>query len=81
MLLCTDCAMLAANGERPADPVELELLGLVAPGESVAMACTGEDGDDDATGHMDFSWSPCGGCGSTLGGSRCPAVIFPAVAL
>jgi hypothetical protein len=29
-----------------------------------------EDGEECDCDYITFSWSPCGGCGSTLGGSR-----------
>ena len=63
--LCPDCVYMAANGwdERqtgrafPA-PAPLSLIG--------ADALVGSSDDDDPH----FSWSPCEGCGCTLGGVR-----------
>jgi len=67
ILICTDCAMLAANGEL-ADETDCEPLGLVEG--YVAVTCS-DSGDD-----CEFSWSPCEGCGSRLGGYRHSAVVM-----
>jgi hypothetical protein len=65
--ICTDCAMLAANGEL-AEVSDCEPLGLVDG--YVAVTCSGGDCDEH------FSWSPCEGCGSRLGGYRHSAVVL-----
>lgn len=73
--LCGDCITLDANGwdeamiGRPLpDPEPMSLLRgwLISPDES----------DHDCEGH--FSWSPCEGCGCTLGGDRYCYVAIPA---
>ena len=63
--LCDDCVYMAANGwdERMTglpfpDPAPLGLIG--------ADALVGASEHDDPH----FSWMPCEGCGSTLGGNR-----------
>lgn len=70
--ICEDCLMASANG----------LYGWEYDEEWLARYVEACDayGDpipncgDDCEGS--FSWSPCGFCGSTLGGYRHPAVIL-----
>lgn len=67
--LCPDCVYFDANGwdEREAgrplpDPVPMSRL------EGYLVGPALEDGGYECAGH--FSWSPCDGCGCTLGGDR-----------
>lgn len=68
--VCTDCAMLIANGEAPHDLGEDETAAWLANFEArnagIYWALDGDDEDD-------FSWSACGTCGSSLGGTRLSA--------
>ena len=64
--VCTDCLILAANGDMPADPdptqpepLALWLNSPVIPGDA----------------ELGFSWQPCEGCGSQLGGDRYQAFV------
>lgn len=70
--ICSDCAMMSANGTYGWEYDEKWLANYVKAvevnGEPV-LVC-----DDDCDGG--FSWSPCGFCGSTLGGDRHHAVIM-----
>lgn len=63
--LCSDCVYMAANGWDVNQtgrwlpvPAPLSLIG------ADALVGSSEDGDPH------FSWSPCEGCGCTLGGDR-----------
>ena len=84
--LCADCTGLLANGEYNEDYGAWESVEALtdaidkqwpeAEGWHIDYAgCTEPDEDDtdedDARYHIDFTWSSCDGCGSTLGGSRC----------
>lgn len=89
--VCVDCLHLAANGELPEDATtptgELtergrELFESPAnlPGSypGADHSDCGHDGDHDTLIECEtheFSWSPCDGCGTRLGGSR-HAMIF-----
>lgn len=64
----------AARAARPGDYVgrgafvlEPEPLALLAPGASMSTAGPTDEGDGP---EPFFSWSPCGACGSRLGGDR-----------
>ena len=72
--VCTDCTMMHANGEisEPApDPLPWALM----PDSDVTMGsfgpcrweCPEGECECDSIG---FTWAPCEGCGSTLGGHR-----------
>lgn len=77
--VCVDCLMMAANDEAPVDPDPTQpepwaienatdvTMGLLLS-EHYSNDCDEEAECDCET--RDFSWSPCDGCGSTLGGSR-----------
>lgn len=41
-----------------------------ADDENVALPCVACGSTDEESGIDDFSWRACGGCGSTLGGTR-----------
>ena len=69
--VCTDCAMLIANGETPEDNPDFALL----PGWDGWVVVL--DSNDDGDTH--FSWSSCEGCGSRLGGDRFPAAAWGTV--
>ena len=84
--LCVDCTGLLANGEYNEDAGAWESVEALtdaidkkwpeAEGWHIEYAgCTDPDDDDtpedDARYHINFTWSACDGCGSTLGGSRC----------
>ena len=72
---CVDCVMWFANGEGNHEWTEAEFEAYKSTvaerwnGYAVTIACS-----EDCEGH--FSWSPCLGCGSTLGGDRHPMVAF-----
>jgi hypothetical protein len=75
MEVCVDCLMVDANGE--SEGIEPEALARIEKAYTDATA----DGwyyanncDENCEGW--FSWSPCGFCGSTLGGDRHPAVLL-----
>lgn len=84
--VCTDCMFTHANGEASDDPSytpDREPLCLIGPGETVTLGMTWEKHAEDCPNraahsfedecdceHVTFSWSPCQGCGSTLGGDR-----------
>jgi hypothetical protein len=81
--VCSDCLMAHANGEdsvedRPASEPEPWAIFPDASRVSMGMlddnhSCgqSWDDGTRDCGCETDeFSWSPCDGCGSTLGGSR-----------
>lgn len=69
--VCVDCAYVEANGYET-EAVEPNYSGWLPEWDGFAfsvVACGGEDVDDlYCEGH--FSWSPCDGCGSLLGGDR-----------
>lgn len=78
MNICTDCLMAGANGLHGWEYDEEWL-------EAYEKACETYGGDPTPntteTEHGWecegwFSWSPCGFCGSTLGGDRYPAVVL-----
>ena len=66
--VCTDCIMLIANGD--GDDAHADVMSDQWPNHHFGY---GGDPDDDA----DFAWIPCEGCGSTLGGSRHAAHVWP----
>ena len=79
--ICADCVYLDSNGwdERDTgqplpDPVPMSLLDgyLIGPDADI-------DDNDAMDAHSDghFSWSPCDGCGSKLGGTRWDMVAVP----
>lgn len=86
--VCTDCLMVLANGETGGEPDQppLQLLD----GLEVTLGMVREEHDcTDAEGRTahdrgeececertEFSWSPCEGCGSRLGGSRDAATVW-----
>lgn len=72
VMVCIDCGYYLANG--PMDEP--------APGWSADQLHTRWEGYDIVNGDSDkdevFSWSPCQGCGSTLGGNRMHCVALKA---
>lgn len=62
---CVCCAMIASIGECGCDSHEHEPLGLLAPGETLAV------GDE----WPSFSWRSCDTCGDRLGGDRYDGVL------
>lgn len=69
LALCIDCTTMAANGEDTHPDGEPEPLSKIDDGWIVVITCNGHDCGG-------FSWSPCDGCGSRLGGQRHDAVMF-----
>ena len=67
LTICTDCH-LAAQG------YDSHELGYTPPVEPLSLVPQDHDiapdGDWDAWADGHFSWHPCQGCGSTLGGTR-----------
>lgn len=79
--VCIDCMFSHANGETSSDEApDCEPWCLIDKGDEVAMgimadehadSCTPEDREEGCDCATDsFSWSPCEGCGSSLGGER-----------
>ena len=69
--VCTDCIMLVAHGDLPGDGRDLAKLHIERWGENASHMCVGDTEKDD-----EFSWAPCEGCSSKLGGSRHEVVIL-----
>ena len=79
--VCTDCAMMIANGELGRGDWDAEVAHCQRMNEELAgwmqehpyaqMVLSGGEGDDPR-----FSWSRCDGCGSTLGGDRERAAVL-----
>ena len=79
--VCTDCYMASA-GYRPDDTgtaPDCEPLGTIGvPWWDVNAGCdceTSPDGEPTCGSEHGFSWSPCPGCGSHLGGDRYPVTV------
>lgn len=64
---CHDCAHLIANGETPVDLTEAETEAYFAAIGTDVLWGWGRSDEDE---YIDFSWSACDVCGSTLGGAR-----------
>ena len=74
LAICADCINADANGidDSAEHTPDREPLGLLSPG-TLLGADVPEHTDDSAHDQWSdgyFSWSPCGACGSTLGGTR-----------
>jgi len=72
---CIDCVQAAVNGEFPEDDSERERIERALTewaDEGYPIITTAPD--DEAEGF--FSWSPCGVCGSHLGGARLAMVAL-----
>ena len=70
--VCVDCTQLIANGEDHTEEQDLEKKIEKQWGElagHLVMSC-----DEGCEG--EFSWRPCDGCGSTLGGDRHKATVL-----
>lgn len=72
--VCVDCASWIANGDTtgigdPEREAEVRASARIPEGHHVALTCS-----DECEGG--FSWSPCGACGSRLGGDRHPAATW-----
>lgn len=78
--VCTDCIVLHANGEEPADPTEYEPLSLIPEDADVTMGLLWEEHADDCANRAaeelveecscetrEFSHSRCDGCGNLPG--------------
>jgi hypothetical protein len=86
--VCPTCMFIHANGEYPGepddiDPNEPEPWALLPEGVHPAMGgehreiCTPEGREEGCDcGDLGFSWSPCEGCGSGLGGDRYLFTLF-----
>jgi len=68
--VCVDCMFLAVNAEHPSDPDPTQPVPWALWRERLSTNWTADFGGDDDEGIDSFSWQPCGGCGSTLGGER-----------
>lgn len=77
--LCAECVFVNANGAN--DLHELSSWTGFLPEWQLTMFADRPCADGDCEGH--FSWSPCGGCGSGLGGMRfcyyAVNIIYPEV--
>ncbi len=69
-LVCSDCAIVIANGSRALEDVPERVNAVVESLDRVEghWALTDE--------FYDFSWRKCDGCRSSLGGSRYGAVVL-----
>lgn len=79
---CTDCTILLANGEAPADMSEDQVtaredqIDARNAGYTITLGMLREEHSCDGTSDecdcevTSFSWSPCDVCGSNLGGER-----------
>jgi hypothetical protein len=80
--VCTDCMILAVNGDEPVDPDPTQPLpwslepntdvtpGITRDAHSCDDPDSWERGEDCGCEEREFSWASCDGCGSTLGGTR-----------
>lgn len=73
--VCIDCMLTEEQGEKPADfEGDREPWELWDNPEGAKFTLTpnwdSNAENDEESGMIDFSWSPCEGCGSWLGGSR-----------
>ena len=86
--VCVDCYVIEANGEFGDDEYipDRDPLGEIPEGATVTSGWLDseyetrgmtppdwENGEDDSLG---FSWAPCDGCGSVLGGERYPLTVW-----
>jgi hypothetical protein len=71
--ICADCVMMLANGELGQGDAKADLEHAE---KMAALWGPGELTQDYSDGESWFSWSACGGCGSTLGGDRYAASWF-----
>ena len=70
--ICSDCAMMSANGIAGWEHDDRWLADYMESADKYGdpvLTC----GEDCNGG---FSWSPCGFCGSKLGGDRHPAILM-----
>lgn len=67
--LCQDCALYAANGDTSGIDDERREKQVIAGVDALGpnLVCNSAE---DGSGDLEFSWSPCEGCGTSLGGSR-----------
>jgi hypothetical protein len=68
--VCTDCALMIANGEGSEDHARKVSSVWGADAIGLVLTCSDEDCSPP------FSWSRCDGCGSTLGGDRHEAAVI-----
>ena len=74
--LCVDCVWVDANG------FDAEEIGYEWPGFDDRWHGWGfspqteRNGDDNEIKEPHFSWSPCDGCGSSLGGDRYDYIAY-----
>lgn len=78
--ICTDCALFIANGDVPDDngwdPGDIERTWPDSEGWQISigyMHADDEGHEDTGADDTEFTWRPCEGCGSRLGGSRLAA--------
>jgi len=82
--VCNDCYFAHHNGSTEHDglwysgesdtPCDREPLALVNVGKEITDNTDVNEGD----GIIEFTWTPCEGCGSTLGGSRHRLAVWEA---
>lgn len=74
--LCVDCVWVDANGADP-DETSDEWHGFDARWNGWGFAAeTIRHGDTCEIREPHFSWNPCDGCGSTLGGDRYDYIAY-----
>jgi hypothetical protein len=69
--LCVDCLIASSNGPEDASA---EWEGLLEEWDGYLFGYVVDDEGDPVEPH--FSWSPCQGCGSGLGGDRHPHIAM-----
>lgn len=84
--ICVDCLYVLANGvDSDEQAIAAENMAKLWKNTNITLgALTDECGHNDATSEehaynceqLGFSWSPCDGCGSTLGGDRHAATAW-----
>jgi hypothetical protein len=75
--LCGDCVYTDANGwdeSQTGEPLPTPVpLSLIDDGDLIGP----DENDHICEGH--FSWTPCDGCGNTLGGNRYCYIVYVAI--
>jgi len=85
MWICQDCLILLANDEMPTEPTDRVPLSAIDAGDELTPGMdwrkhecgrpSWNEGECECE-TTDFSWTPCEGCGSPLGGDRYAATLW-----